>query len=112
MPDEKKNKLVVPLQYPIPIIRGGEETELKELVFPRRLKTKHLRKLPDSFYEKGGENLNIDELVPIIAKLSGHSEKIIDEVDADDLISVAEKLNDFFGDSLPPVETGKETSGQ
>ena len=97
---------VVELKYPIPVAKeGGGKVEVSKLTFGR-IKSKHLKLLPDSFMETEGKIAPRD-VIPIIAGIANISEESADEIDLEDLLEIAEKLESFFGKSL---ETGDQSS--
>uniref|UniRef100_A0A6M3ITP5 Tail assembly chaperone n=1 Tax=viral metagenome TaxID=1070528 RepID=A0A6M3ITP5_9ZZZZ len=103
----RENKKIVPLQFPIPIEidRGDGSKEIQQcasLTF-NRLKTKHLKLLPASFWTTEGEISPVD-MLPIIAAVAGISEAAADEIDLADLETVAEAIESFLPQSL---KTGK-----
>jgi hypothetical protein len=95
---------VVELKHPIPVAKeGGGTVEVSKLTFGR-IKAKHLKLLPDSFIGDEGKIAPRD-IIPIIAGIADIPEEAADELDLDDLMEIAEKLESFFGQSL---ETGKK----
>lgn len=97
----------VELKHPIPIKKeGGGTVEVSKLTFGR-VKSKHLKLLPDSFMEDEGKIAPRD-IIPIIAGLADIPGESADEIDLEDLMEIAEKLEYFFAQSL---ETGKKSSG-
>jgi len=104
MRDEKTMDQIVKLEHSIPIPKeGGGTVNVSELRFGR-LKAKHLRSLPENFMERGG-NLEPQDVIPLIASLADIPVDSADEIDIDDLLKVAAKLESFFGASL---KTGKK----
>ncbi len=90
---------IVKLKRSIPVPKeGGGEVNISELRLGR-LKVKHLRLLPDNFMETEG-SLKPTEIAPLIAGLADIPESSIDELDIEDLMGVAEALQDFLGGSL------------
>ena len=87
-----------PLQYPIPSANGDGEP-VAQLVFGR-LKAKHLKAMPESMMNEAADGketrLTATEMVPVIASLSGITEEQADEIDIEDLTSIAEVIVDFF----------------
>lgn len=96
----------VVLKYPIPYkTEGGEQTEKKILTFGR-LKTKHLKLLPDSFFESGGKNMSPKVVIPIVAGICNIPIESAEEIDVlEDLAKVVEVMSGFLGSSLA---TGKK----
>ena len=95
----------VELKHPIPVKKeGGGTVEVSKLTFGR-VKLKHLRLLPDTFYEEG--KLVPTEMIPLIAGLADIPNESADEIDLEDLVTIGEKLESFFGKSL---EIGKKSS--
>ena len=89
----------VDLKYPIPVAKeGGGTVEVSKLTF-RRVKTKDLKLLPDSFVEDEGKIAPRD-IIPIIASLADIPEEAADEIDLEDLDEIGEKLESFFDKSL------------
>lgn len=99
---------VVELGYPIFVkSEGGGEVEVSKLTFGR-VKSKHLKLLPASFMEEEGKILP-HEVIPIVAGLADIPLESAEEIDLEDLIKMAEKLESFFAQSL---ETGNKKSTQ
>ena len=83
----------VKLNSSIPVPKeGGGTINVNELTLPDRLKTKHLKKLPSTFFENEGKNINPIDLIPFMAALLDLPESSIDEIDIDDLSTIAESL--------------------
>ncbi len=98
------DKKIVPLKYSIPIPKeGGGMVDVKELKMGR-FKAKHLKLLPDNFMENEGQ-ISPKDIIPLIAGLADIPEDSADEIDIEDLMEVAESLQNFLGKSL---ETGKK----
>ena len=93
----------VELKHSIPVKKeGGGEVEVSKLTFGR-VKSKHLRLLPDTFYEGEGK-LIPHEIIPLIAGLADIPQESADEIDLEDLVVIGEKLESFFGQSLGTIE--------
>ena len=107
--EEKKIKIT--LKYPIPVpIEGSDKTIETNELYMGRLKTKHLRLMKDSFDDQGNVSMNPTDIIPLIAAITGLPEVAVDEIDAEDLIKVAEIVSDFFETS--PAEDGSSSSGE
>ncbi len=93
---------IVTLKYPFTIADSDGENgvrEIKELKFSR-LKAKHMKAIPDSFYEKEGENMNVSEMLPLLCSICSLPENGLDDLDIEDFGEVAKMLQDFMGNSL------------
>lgn len=87
--DSKTLKLKHPIKY------GSEE--IQELTF-KKPKAKDLRGL------KIGSTLTMGDIIDLGAKMSGNAPSVLDELEVDDLMEVAEIVGNFIGSSQ---ETGK-----
>lgn len=92
----------VTLKYPIKYKTDkGEEKEKTVLTFGR-LKAKHLKSLPDNFFQNAGKNIPPNVVVPLIAGVCDISLEIADEIDViEDLPEIVKVMTDFLGSSLP-----------
>ena len=93
-------KITIKLTYPIKVKSdNGQELEIDEIKIGR-LKTGHLRALPEGFTKKAlGNDIDPVDLIPLVAKISGLSEESVDEIDVEDLFKIVEKLEVFLGTS-------------
>jgi hypothetical protein len=93
--DEKKT---ITLKYPIKIkADSGNMIETNKL-FIGRLKTKHLKLLPDDM--EGAGNMGRAKMVmPLIAAICGIDESTVGEIDLEDLDNICKELDGFFGKS-------------
>lgn len=100
------SKKEVVLKYPIPYkTDSGEQTEKKVLTFGR-LKTKHLKLLPDDFIASGGKNVSAATIIPLIAGICNISVESAEEIDVmDDLTKIVEAMVSFLA---PSLATGKK----
>jgi len=88
---------IIPLVYPIPVpVEGqqGKTVDVSELKLGR-IKAKHLRLLPSDFSEKEGK-LEPNAIIPLIAGLANIPESSVDEIDIEDLMTIAEGLESFL----------------
>lgn len=99
-----ETRKTIELKYPIPIPKDGGGTVDVSTLKIGRLKAKHLKALPKNFVEKEG-NVEPAELIPLIAAIADIPESSADELDVEDLMVLAEGLEDFLGESL---KTGKK----
>ena len=90
---------IIELKYPIPIPKGGGGTVEVSTLKLGRLKAKHLRALPKDFAKREGD-VEPAELIPLIAAIADIPESSADEMDVEDLMTFAEALEDFLGESL------------
>lgn len=67
------------------------DRSVTELKF-ERLKGKHLRRL--------GAKPSMDDLLNLASKSAGEPPALFDEMDAEDVMAVAEVIGDFLGSSL------------
>lgn len=79
-----------------PIEHNSETITRLEFQPPRG---KHIKKL-------NLQNLDIDELLKVAAKLSGHTPKLFDELFAADVMAISEIIGNFLESGL---STGKST---
>jgi hypothetical protein len=90
---------IIKLKHPIPASIAGTEEDITELKFGR-LKAKHLKYFPKELLDgsdNGLVNFEPAEVLPIIAGLTGLSEKVIGELDLeDDFHTVMDGFADFF----------------
>lgn len=84
---------VIPLKHPFSF---GEGRTVSELTF-ERLKGKHLRKL--------GQRPTMNDLLELASKAASEPPALFDEMDAEDVMTVAEVIGDFLGGSLPTGAT-------
>lgn len=95
---------IYPLKHPVTItLRGpdGERQETVSEVTLRRVKGKDLRATDDH----SGE---IAKTLALLAKITSQPMVVIDELDAEDIAGLGEKLDDFLPASL---RTGPTSSG-
>lgn len=84
----------IELQYPITYTtETGEIREVTRLRL-KRMKVKHLKKLPKNLEEDG--SIGMDILVPLLAGMTGLPEIAIDEIDIADIGVISEHLNSFL----------------
>lgn len=74
-----------------------------------RLKAKHLQYVPKQFLGADAEDgeavdIKIWEMLPFIAAVLGLPREVVDELDVEDLVPLAEKMTSFLAGSL---QTGK-----
>ena len=92
----------VELKYPIPVKKeGGGVVEVSKLTFGR-VKSKHLKLLPSSFYTEEGKLLP-HEVIPLIAGLADIPLESAEEIDLEDLVEIGGKLESFFDESLGTI---------
>lgn len=95
----KEEKIIVALKYPIPIkMSDGKEVMLNEIKIGR-LKAKHFKLLPQDILDKDAKTLAFHpkDLLPIIAGLCDLSEKVVDEMDFEDLVGLTPILGKILG---------------
>jgi len=80
---------VLELKYPVNL---GSEI-ISELKFEPRLQAKHLRGL--TINSDGG--LNIDQMTPIIGRMTNQPNKVIGELDFSDYTKAINIVTDFLG---------------
>lgn len=85
------------LKYPIELKteKDNEITLIKTLKFTR-LKSKHLKLMPDSLFEKGGAKLKVSEVLPLIAGLANITDEVMGEIDLVDLIKITGEILPVF----------------
>jgi hypothetical protein len=77
----KSTKVVYPLEYPITINENGKETQIYQ-VEVGRLKVKHLRILPASFFAKEDtESMTPEEVRMVVIALTNLTADQADEID-------------------------------
>jgi len=92
---------IVKLEHPIPAdVKSEHQGKINELVFGR-LKAKHLKLFPASFFSGGGADIAPTDFLPIIAGLANIPEESADEIDFADLIHVVEMISDYLGKLMP-----------
>ena len=98
--------MIIKLKYPIEFKdEEGERVKITELEFGR-MKAKHLRALPKEFFEAEG-NVNTSVIVDIIQVISGISPEAAGELDLDDIKTIGDNFENFFGEYLPAGETSE-----
>jgi hypothetical protein len=102
----------IKLEYPLMVMdpdapEGERMKEVRELTLGR-LKAKHLRLMPESMFDDGGESVKPHDVMPLIAGLANIPLETVEEMDVADLMKVGEALGSFLSDSL---QTGKKSSG-
>jgi len=90
---EEKKTIVLPheitLEYPV---EWGKNEELRTTItVVRRLKTKDFKGMP-----AGGDSLLYDHLLKLMSRMTGESMAFIEELDADDMMKIAEVVNHFL----------------
>ena len=91
---ERKSDRIV-LKIPIPAKTDeGKDIEIQTLKL-QRVKMKHLKAFPDSFFAKEGEKLDVSEMIPIIAAVTGETKEVIEEIDIIDMMDVIEKVSEY-----------------
>ena len=85
---------VFKLKHPI---KFGSET-IDTLEINRRLKAKDLKEMPTS-------NQRMGDMMKIVSKLFAQPMKVIEELDAEDLLEITEVVNDFLPSSLATGES-------
>jgi len=109
MERKKEDKRAITLKYPIPIPKEGGGVVMTNTLEIGRFKTKHLRVLPKGFFESEGKIEPVD-VIPIISGIADIPESSADEIDLEDLITVARELEAFFQSVLSPA-IGENSSG-
>ncbi len=82
----------------------GQEVELKDIII-HRMKVKHLKLIPKEIYEvreykRKKSTINPDKLLPLIAALTGLTEKQLDEIDLVDLLPITDEVMAIVGEAL------------
>ena len=93
----------IKLKYSIPILKEGGGTSTTNEIIIGRLKAKHLKLLPKDFADNEGK-LSPAEIIPLIAGLANISMGSADEIDLEDLETIAEGLESFLSASLKTGE--------
>ena len=91
----KPKAITVKLKYPLIKKEGKQEYKIEEITLGR-LKAKHFKLFPDSFFEAEGRNIKPQDIIPLIAALSGLDDRIVDEIDFVDLETICDKVQDFL----------------
>ncbi len=103
MAEEKK---IIELKFPLTVkTQTGANASVQQVTLSR-MKTKHLKLLPESFMASRGEAVNPGDLIPLIAAMSGLSEEAVGEIDVQDLMVVAEAIQGFFETAASPSTGG------
>lgn len=109
-------KRVIELKVPVQEMKDGELRTIKEMIFDGRFRGRHLRMLPDSFFdqEKSGIVERPEEYFLLIADLTGHPLSVIEDLDvlSGDLENVMSVLTDFLSDGPETKEKSRESSGE
>lgn len=74
-----------PITYQADKFDGGGQKELTEITLPTRVKAKHLRAMDEA---KG----EIGKALAMVRAMTGLPQAAIDELDADDVAAITEKL--------------------
>ena len=98
----KQELMKIELLHPIPIKNENGNAEICNEVVFERLKTKHLKFLPDDI-----ENMKPKEVIPLIASMAGLTEDEAGEIDLVDLVAICEKLNPLL-EGLQFLPSGKK----
>lgn len=94
----------IDLDYPIATKdNSGNEREFKYLKIGR-VKAKHLKFLPKNL-DPDNPKVNPEEMIPLIAGLTGLSKEEADEIDMVDILKIAEELPKILGE-LESRKTG------
>jgi len=100
-----ENYVTYKLQYPINLgSDNADKPEITELKLAKRLKGKHLELLPESFFEKEGEDIVPADLIPFIGAIASISAEIASELDFADIEAIAAEIESFF---IASPKTGK-----
>lgn len=83
----------VVLDYPITL---GKNEEIKEIVFPRRMKVSDMTGISDTLP-------NIDRIVKMASRITGQFQKVFEEMDAVDIRKISDVIESFLPNS---PETG------
>ena len=83
--------LIIKLTSKVPVTENGNTREVESISIGK-LKAKHLKLLPASLFVDEGEKVRPHELLPLIAGMANLPEESIDELDIQDVLSIAEKL--------------------
>lgn len=101
-----EDKQLIDLKFPLTIkTQTGADATVRQVTL-HRMKTKHLKLLPESFMATRGEAVNPGDLIPLIAAMSGLSEDAVGEIDVADLMVVAEAIQGFFEAAASPSTGG------
>lgn len=102
---------IVELKHPIDVEgAGGAKTQITSVEL-RRMKAKDFQYLPDCMYDgdaAGSVKIKPQELLPLIASITGLTKEQADDIDAEDLIRLVGELSNFLSGFLG---TGEKSSG-
>lgn len=84
-------KLAHPIQY--------GERNVEELVFNRRLKAKDFKGIVST-------NIKFDDMMSLIARITGESRSLIEEMDSEDFMGASEVVNSFLESGRTTGESG------
>jgi len=104
--EERTIKLTQPI--PVPTEGGGVVNVLE--IKLGRVKAKHLKLLPKSFFDGKGKDVAPTTLYEFLAGLSGLPLSSIEEIDVDDLTTVIDELVSLLPGASP--KTGERSSGE
>jgi hypothetical protein len=94
----------IELKYPIPVKTSEGETAQANVLKLGRFKAKHLKLLPKGLNSENASNIDPQDMIPIIAGITGIPIESAEELDIRDLMRIAEDMESFLSESL---ETGK-----
>jgi len=92
---KKLKKITIKLEFPLPQIKDNQEYKIETITLGR-LKAKHFKLFPDSFFEKKGKDIRPQDIIPLLGGLSGLDEDIIGDLDFEDLAIICDKVKDFL----------------
>lgn len=94
---EQKQFIEVTLDYPIEKIDAESNVVTIKTVKVYRIKTKHLKMIPDYVFQKmedGATKLGVKEMILILSATSSLNDEDMDEVDASDLYKIGKAMSD------------------
>ena len=90
MADDKK-EYAIPYTHQLKFpVQFGKDELVEEIVITRRLKAKDLKNLPAS------SSVKMEHMMQLICKVTAKPMGLIEEIDADDLMSLTEVVSSFL----------------
>lgn len=99
-----EEKKVIKLEFPITIKNSDGSFSTYQEVTIGRLKNKHMKLFPKSFFETG--KVPMDKLSGVLAAITEIPEQVAEEMDLSDTMKISETLESFFGNI--PEKDGKK----
>ena len=89
--DEKIIKLKFPISY-----KDKENIIKIDEIKVGLLKNKHLRALPDDFFQSGGDNIRPKDIPALVCAITGLPASVADDIDFEDLIAIMGEIKEYL----------------